>query len=432
MKDKHITDAERLEIEHGLRKRRSINEIAAKIGKHRSTVSREIQSRKTPSNKGAYGRLTNRCIHRKSCKQIQLCEDKPDCVRRCSLCRLCNSRCQNFEEQVCEKLSKAPYVCNGCEEEQKCVLNKQYYLHNLAEQQYHQVLKESRSGANISEKEILAMNKLFSPLIRRGQSVHHILVNNPDIFTVNEKTIYRYIADGLLSVKNGDMPRICKLRPRRKKSIEHKVDSKCRIGRTYQNYQKFIEDSPGFNTVEIDSVLGRIGGKVLLTLMFTNCGLMLAFIRDRNNSQSVIDIFNQLWEIAGADLFKNLFGLLLTDNGSEFSNPTALEFNDKGNRRSHLFYCDPRASYQKPHVERNHELIRQILPKGTSFDNLEQKDINKILSHVNSYSRPIHNDKAPYDLFSFIYGSQILKTLGIERIHSNNIILKPELIRKQE
>ncbi len=66
MKNKHITDAERLEIEHGLRKRRSINEIAAKIDKHRSTVSREIQSRKTPSNKGAYGRLTNRCIHRKS------------------------------------------------------------------------------------------------------------------------------------------------------------------------------------------------------------------------------------------------------------------------------------------------------------------------------------------------------------------------------
>lgn len=430
MKNKHITDAERLEIEHGLRQRKSISEIAAKIGKHRSTVSREILSRQTPSNKGAYGRLTNRCIHRKSCKKIQLCEDKPDCVKKCSRCRHCNSICKNFQEEICKKLSNAPYVCNGCKEEVKCVLRKQYYLHNLADQQYHQILQESRSGINISEEELLLMNKLFSSLIRKGQSVHHILVNNPDCFTVNEKTIYRYIATGLLSVKNGDMPRICKLKPRRKKSMEHKVDSQCRIGRTYKDYHKFIEDSPALNTVEIDSVIGRVGGKVLLTMMFTNCGFMLAFIRDRNNSQSVIDIFNQLWKITGTKQFKNLFGLLLTDNGSEFSNPKALEFDEQGNRRSHLFYCDPRASYQKPHVERNHELLRQILPKGTSFDELQQKDINKMLSHVNSYSRPILNDKAPYDLFSFIYGSQILKTLGIERIHSNQIILKPSLLKK--
>lgn len=81
MKNKHITDSERLEIEHGLRTGKSINEIAAKIGKHRSTVSREIQSRKTPSNKGAYGRLTNRCIHKENCRRIQLCEDKPDCEK---------------------------------------------------------------------------------------------------------------------------------------------------------------------------------------------------------------------------------------------------------------------------------------------------------------------------------------------------------------
>lgn len=431
MKNKHITDAERLEIEHGLRRRKSINEIAKTTGKHRTTISREIRSRRVISNKGALGRLTNRCIHKTSCKKTLICDDKTRCKRRCSVCKFCNSRCEDFKEEVCYKLAKPPYVCNGCKDESRCVLRKKYYIHGVAEKQYLQILAESRSGANLSENELHYMNKLFSPLIRRGQSVHHILANNQDRFTVNEKTIYRYISDGLLSVKNGDMPRICKLKPRRKKSIEHKVDTKCRIGRTYKDYQKFMENNPRLNTVEMDSVVGRVGGKVLLTLMFTNSGLMLAFLRESNNSQSVIDIFNQLWEMAGTDLFNSMFGLLLTDNGSEFSNPKALEFDFSGNRRSHLFYCDPRASYQKPHVERNHELIRQILPKGTSFDNLKQKDINKILSHVNSYSRPILNDKAPYDLFSFIYGSQILETLGIQRIPSNRIILKPGLIKKQ-
>ena len=41
-KNKHLTDADRLEIEHGLRHGLSIKKIAAKIGKHHSTVAREV------------------------------------------------------------------------------------------------------------------------------------------------------------------------------------------------------------------------------------------------------------------------------------------------------------------------------------------------------------------------------------------------------
>lgn len=134
----------------------------------------------------------------------------------------------------------------------------------------------------------------------------------------------------------------------------------------------------------MDSVIGRIGGKVLLTLMFRSCDLMLAFIRDRNTSQSVIDIFNWLYKLLGPTIFHKLFPVLLTDNGSEFSNPVALEFDDAGIKKTSIFYCDPRASFQKPNVELNHEFIRRILPKGYSFDGLTQEDINLVMSHINS------------------------------------------------
>lgn len=426
--NKHLTDLERLDLERSIREGVSIKKIAEKIGKHHSTISREILSRRIASDKGAYGRISNRCALRADCTRRQLCMDKPNCIRHCASCQRCNEVCLSYEEKVCAKLSLPPYVCNGCKDESRCVLRKQYYIHNPAHKKYRNVLMNARSGANITEDELLGLDALLSPLVKRGQSVHHILANNPDRFTLNEKTVYRYIAGGLLSAKNGDMPRICMLKPRSRKPVEHKIDTKCRIGRTYSDYQAFLAVAPDIHVVEMDSVIGRKGGKVLLTLMFKSCSFMLAFLRDRNDSQSVIDIFRLFWTMAGADLFKRLFPVLLTDNGSEFSNPKAIEMDAEGNRRTYVFYCDPCASYQKASIERNHEFIRMILPKGTSFDNLSQSDVNKMMSHINSYSRLALNDKSPFDLFAFIYELDILDKLGIRRIPSNEIFLKPGLL----
>jgi len=288
---------------------------------------------------------------------------------------------------------------------------------------------ESRAGANITEDELISLDELVSPLVRRGQSIHHIVAHNPDQFNVSEKSIYRYVAGGLLKAKNIDMPRVCRLKPRKHKPVEHKVDSGCRIGRSYAEYVAFMGQVET-NVVEMDSVIGRIGGKVLLTLMFKSCDLMLAFIRDRNTSQSVVDVFNMLYERFGADDFNRLFPVLLGDNGSEFSNPKAIEFDSNGVRRTTVFYCDPYASYQKPNVELNHEFIRKILPKGTSFDPFEQPDINKMMSHINSYGREKLNDKSPLEMFEFLHGSSIRSKLGLELIPPNEILLKPALLKK--
>jgi len=157
---------------------------------------------------------------------------------------------------------------------------------------------------------------------------------------------------------------------------------------------------------------------------------MLAFIRDRNTSQSVIDVFNHIDETLGRETFSRLLTVCLADNGSEFSNPKALEYDEQGNSRTRLFYCDPFAAFQKPNVELNHEFIRKILPKGVSFDNLEQSDISLMMSHINSYSREKLNDKTPFDMFGFIYGYDVLEKLGIYRIPANEILLKPSLLKK--
>ncbi len=428
-KNKHLTDAERLQIEQWLKDRVSIKQIALKLSKSTSTVSREIRSRATASDKGAPFRIHNRCVNRNECQQRYLCGDKPNCTRRCSSCNLCNEMCTDYKEQVCYRLYEPPYVCNGCLDKQQCVLRKKYYLHRKAHEAYREMLVESRAGANITEDELLALDEVVSPLVMRGQSIHHIVTHNPDQFEVSEKSIYRYVSGGLLKARNIDMPRVCRTRPRKSKPVEHKVDSSCRIGRTYSEFQSFMETS-GVSAVEIDSVIGRVGGKVLLTMMFKSCDLMLAFIRDRNTSQSVIDIFNYLDRTLGREVFSRLLPVCLADNGSEFSNPKALEFDEQGSRRTRLYYCDPFSSFQKPNVELNHEFIRKVLPKGKSFDGLTQNDISLMMSHINSYSREKLNDKSPFDTFSFLYGHNILEKLGINRIPANEILLKPYLLKK--
>jgi IS30 family transposase len=428
-KNKHLTDAERLQIEILLKQRCSLKRIAEQLGKSTSTISREVKKRAKKSEKFAKHYPHNRCIKRRECYIVQLCADKPNCTRRCALCKHCNSICSSYEEEICLKLYEPPYVCNGCPDEHRCVLKKRYYLHKPAQEAYRETLTETRTGANITEEGLLALDQFVSPLIKRGQSIHHIVTHNPDQFNVSEKSIYRYVDGGLLSARNIDMPRVCRIKPRKTKPVEHKVDTGCRIGRTYPEFLKFVEET-GVSVVEMDSVIGRVGGKVLLTLMFKSCDLMLAFIRERNTSQSVIDCFNWIEQTIGTERFKELFPVLLGDNGSEFSNPKALEFDAEGIRRTHVFYCDPYASFQKPSVERNHEFIRMILPKGVSFNDLTQDDINLMMSHINSYSREKLNDKSPIDMFDFLYGQGLSEKLGLFRIAPNDILLKPSLLKK--
>lgn len=428
-KKPHLTDADRLQIEILLKQRYPLNRIAKQVGKAKSTVAREIKKRALESEKFSAYYPHNRCIKRKDCNRIQLCEDKPNCTRKCSRCNRCNYVCPMFEEEVCFRLFEPPYVCNGCVDEARCVLKKRYYLHKQAHAAYREMLIESRQGANITEEELLELDTFVSPLIKRGQSVSHIFNNNPDAFNVSEKSVYRYVAGGLLEAGNIDMPRVVRFKPRKTKPVEHKVDSGCRIGRNYLDYGKFIADSR-IQAVEMDTVKGGVSGKVLLTLMFKSCDFMLAFLRDRNTSQTVIDRFNWLDELLGINLFQKLFPVILTDNGSEFSNPKALEFDSEGIRRTRIFYCDPHASWQKPNVELNHEFIRKILPKGASMNTLTQEHIDLMMSHINSYSREKLSGKSPIEVFDFIYGEGLAKKLGQTIIPPNDILLKPALLKK--
>jgi IS30 family transposase len=257
--------------------------------------------------------------------------------------------------------------------------------------------------------------------------------------------------EAALLLRESRSPRKVRYRPRKKANKRFKVDKACIVGRSYKDFLTYVENNEDSAIVQMDTVEGRKGGKVLLTLCFVSSSFMLAYLRDANTSKSVTDIFQMLWEVLGKKYFMMLFPVILTDNGSEFSNPLAIEFGEESgpdfspvlaqrvrscpevlqsNRRTHLFFCNPSSPFEKGVLENNHEFIRRILPKGTSFDPLTQDGIQLMLNHVNSYKRKKLNNKSPYETFAFLHGEDVLRKLRAEFILPQDIILKPELLLK--
>ena len=413
----HLTRDDRYTIENNLNNNVSLKQIGRNINKHCSCISREIKNHYITKNTGSVGRKFNNCLYRRTCSN------------RGKNCNLKN--CTEFIEEKCPILNKPPYVCNGCKKRNQCTLSKHFYDASYAQDEYEETLKESRSGIVIDQDEINYLNSILTPLIKeQGQSIHHAVINNKNKIMHSENKIYKLIDLGLLEVRNIDLPRKVRFRQRVKRVTVYKVDKNCLENRTYEDFEKYMQENPDTPIVEMDTVEGKKGGKVLLTIHFVNCSFMLAFIRDHNDAQSVIDIFNNLQDILGIDKFKELFILILTDNGSEFSNPTEIEFDlNTGEKRTQIFYCHPSSPFEKGACEVNHELLRRIFPKGTSFDKLNQNDINLIMSHINSYKRKKLNNVSPYNLFSTIYGKNTLDKLNIREIPANDINLTSDILK---
>ncbi len=430
-KNRHLTQEERNIIEQRLIRKDSFKSIGRELGKDPTTIAKEIRNHIQFRKTGCYGRSFNDCLIRKDCTARHLCGNRK-CNRYCCFCNAhpCSALCPDYHQQICSRLSKPPYVCNACDDKRSCTLEKRIYSAIYAQREYEAVRSESRQGIQLTEEEALRLDSLISPLLMKGQSLHHICVNHADEIMLNERSLYNYVDSGIFAAKNIDMPRVVRMGRRKKKRDHFKVDKKCRIGRSYQDFLLFMAESPGLPIVEMDSLEGRKGGKVLLTLHFTIPQLMLAFIRDANTSQSVIDIFNRLCLDLSPDIFCGLFQVLLGDNGSEFSNPSAIETDLHGSRRTRVFYCDPQAPYQKGAAENNHTLIRRIIPKGTSLDSFTQEDITLTMNHINSYGRPNLGDKTPYKVFASLYGEDFLRRMGAKLIPPDKVTLRPSLLKK--
>lgn len=209
---------------------------------------------------------------------------------------------------------------------------------------------------------------------------------------------------------------------------------KIKIGRFFTNFNNYINLNPDASIVEMDTVIGTNGGKggkCFLTLLFRKYNFMLIYLLPYKQSKYVIDVFNKLKKLLGPDEFKRLFEVILTDNGTEFSDPESIEIDwETGEKLSSLSFCDPNCSWQKGSIEKNHEYIRYILPKGTSFAGLTQDDCYKLASHINSVPRVSLNNSTPYQSAILFIGRHNMNKFNIYPVHYDDVDISPRLLSK--
>ena len=428
---KHLTEADRAFIAQALQINMTFKEIGKQLAKDQTTISKEIQTNRVFKCSGSFvHNYPNLCTHRKTCQESYLCDVEYRnklCLLGCSKCTRCNEVCEKFKKNECAKLKRAPYVCNGCQKKQSCRLEKYYYKATAAQRKYEKRLRESRSGIHISEEQWHELDNLITPLIKKGQPISHIYSFAKDKIPCSKSTLYRYISSGLLSVKNVDLRSLVRYKSRRKKLVL-KVP-RVRKNRVYSDFIQFTSDNTNLHIWEMDIVEGRKGGKVLLTLFSRETKLMLIFLMMGKNQLEVANTLDFLEEQVGAGIFLRTFQIILTDNDSAFLNPETIEGSIYGfKHRTRVFYCDPYASHQKGSIEKNHEYIRWVLPKGSSFDDLSWHDVAMLASHINSVARDSLDGLTPYKAMENLNPS-LLEKVYLMPVSPYEVTLTPSLLK---
>lgn len=436
---KHLTLSDRIYIEQELNQHTPIYRIADALHKDPTTIAKETKKHiQTVRGHRNHGRCSS-CKHQPDCRirgsdKAVNCEKRRSCRNRCSYCHYVNvpDFCSMFVPLVCDRPSRSPYVCNGCKQHRQCRLDHPMYFAKYAQQEYEKLLSTSRQGINMTPEELEQLNDLISPLVQKGQPLSHIFAVHSDEIPVCRRTIYNYFDRNIFKAKNIDLPRRVRYKRRKKTKdsrLTHSKTPACRNKRTYKDFELFMKEHPDACIVEMDTVKGsRNAGKCLLTLLFRNCSFMLVILLARCNQESVIKAIDNLTELFGIRMFRRYFPVILTDNGSEFKNPWAIEKTADGRHRTYVFYCDPYESNQKARLEKNHEYIRYIIPKGRSMQKLTQEDVSLMASHINSTARDSLNGASPFDLAALLLDKRIPALTGQFKVSPDSVMLKPALI----
>ncbi len=433
-KQRHLTLTDRTYIEQELVRGSSFTDIGRALGKDPSTIAKEVKLHYEIRKASAGSHGCSNCINYSKCDKKHLCGSK-SCNYKCKRCNTFRRHggCPDEVLHTCNVPFKPPYVCNGCTERQVCHLEKHLYRAKTAQAEYEDTLVKSRVGINMTPEELAELDALISPLIKRGQPLSHIFAVHSDDIPVCRRTLYNYLDQRVFEARNIDLHRRIRYKKRRKRNnVPQKILTQMhRNKRTYKDFEFYIENHPDASVVELDTVKGtRTAGKCLMTLLFRSCNFMIIILLPRCSQECVINAFNNLVDTLTPRLFKKYFEVILTDNGPEFKNPWDIEKGKDGRQLCYVFYCDPYESSQKGKLEKNHEYIRYVIPKGKSMQNYTQDDINKLASHINSTARDSLNGATPFALANLLLDKRIPILTGQYEVSPDDVMLKPDLLSK--
>jgi IS30 family transposase len=275
------------------------------------------------------------------------------------------------------------------------------------------------------------IEELCKPLILKGQPLSHIYAHHKNEISISKRSFYRYVNGGYIGLMNIDMRRVVRYKKRKQRAVP-KPDPKAKAGHAYDCFLKFLEENPGIRIAEMDIVEGKKSDKKkLLTIMQRDLRLMLVILLESKTMDCAISAIDWIGSVLADDMdtFSALFPAILTDNDPAFADPGRFGSDADGIARMRFFYCEPNRSDQKGALEKNHQYIRYIIPKGKTFEGLTKESVRDMMNHINSTARPELGDKSPMELALQEFSEETLAKLGMKLIPPDEVCLNPQLIK---
>ena len=417
-------------IESGLTEGRTLTSIARDIDAEVSTVRREIlRNRHNHGMSYSKGKDKTDCAHLKSCKIKSICDFfcENKLCKRCEM-RRCQDICMDYERRICLTVEHAPFCCNACDRFGRCTLERWRYSAEMAEASARRRSHDARCGIDMTKEELDFLVETVRRGLIQGQSIHHIFETND--MPCSERTFYRYVEGEDIPILAIELAKKVKRKKRKQRKHDKKSSHKSDfyLGHEYEDYLA-LSDEDRSVTTEVDTVLGKKADrKCILTLHRIDLHFQIYLLLEAKTTECVVKALDWLEECSKGR-FSEFFGLCLFDRGCEFDDIAGMERSKAGGgKRMSAYFADPSRPDQRASAEKNHVELRKILPKGTSFGDLDAFTLSGICSHVNSSVRKGCGDVSPMQLARLVLPKELLDNLGLQLIPPGDVIGAPGIL----
>lgn len=228
--------------------------------------------------------------------------------------------------------------------------------------------------------------------------VHVYRKEHPNEHVPCTKTVYTLIDNGVLPIRNIDLPMKTRIRPQKKYRSDPKGTNAKHLGRSIEERDSSVlsREEPGH--WEVDLVLGKInkGEPVLITMVERKTRYLLTKKVWGQSAEMILKGTLQLMEKQGLECFKTL----TTDNGSEFSTLSLIEAETSNVQ---VFFTHAYASWEKGTNERHNGILREFIPKGKSLKNLTYNELHTYTNAINNRPRRIMDYQTPRERLASEY-----------------------------
>ena len=247
--------------------------------------------------------------------------------------------------------------------------------------------RENKSKRRISDK----CWQLIEGYIRQDISPEQVVIrlNYLKQPGPSPEWIYQYIAND--KAQGGDLYTHLRCKKKnRKRYGGTRNSSNIRNRVSIEERPKVVDERSRYGDIEVDTVIGRQGGKVLVTLVERKSTLSLIGLSINKTAEPVKDVILGL-----LSSLSSCVHTLTYDNGPEFAEHEAIDEALK----SQGYFAHPYASWERGLSENTNGLIRQYLPKKMSFDEVPEEKIQWIMDRLNNRPRKALQGQTPNEVF---------------------------------